>query len=254
MDRRTFKIPFTKDDTPDWICPRCNKGLLRFIEGRFFFEESKDSKDAHSHEAWDPDWVALIYSGMLKCENGRCGEVVTSLGVGSVDIDVVFGPEGEPDQVWVEFFRPKYFEPPLQLFSIPKNCPESVSVPLNDSFRQFFSSPSAASNSVRIAVEALLTCLDVKRFSAKNGRRIFLTLHSRIALLPEKYKELGDLLLAIKWLGNAGSHVSSLVTMDDVLDAYELMDHVLDELFAEKAKKAKALAKEINKKKGPKGR
>lgn len=97
-----------------------------------------------------------------------------------------------------------------------------------------------------------MTELGVKRFVVKNGKRQFLNLHSRIGLLPAKHSDLRDLLFAIKWLGNAGSHADSVVTLDDVMDAYELVDHVLQELYAQRAKKAKALAKLVNKKKGPK--
>lgn len=253
MDRRALKIPFTRENTPDWLCPRCKKGLLRFVEGQFRAEERKNSKDAHSHEAWDPDWIEYVYSGLLRCANDNCGEFVANSGTGGVDVDFVIGDDGDPEQTWGDFFRPKYFEPPLQLVDIPDDCPTSVSAPLEESFRLFFSSAPAASNNVRISLEALLTELGVKRFNTRNNKRIFLSLHSRISLLPTKYSELGELLLAIKWLGNAGSHADSVVTIDDVMDAYELIDHVLQELYTQKAKKAKALARKINKKKGPKG-
>ncbi|MDL5366091.1 DUF4145 domain-containing protein [Xanthomonas sp. NCPPB 2654] len=223
------------------------------MEGKFHAEERKGSKEARSHEAWDPDWIEYVYSGILQCGNGNCGEFVANSGTGGVDIDVEIDESGEPEQTWADFFRPKYFEPPLRLIDIPKECPDSVSSPLQESFRLFFSSPAAASNNVRVALEALLTELGVKRFNTRSGRRIFLNLHSRISLLPPKHSDLGELLLAIKWLGNAGSHADSIVTIDDVMDAYELIDHVLQELYMQKAKKAKALAKMINKKKGPKG-
>lgn len=253
MDRRALKVPFTRESTPDWSCPRCSKGLLKFVDGRFHAEERKDSREAHGHEAWDPDWIEYVYSGLLQCRNENCGEFVSNSGTGGVDIDVVVGDDGELEQVWRDFFRPKYFEPSLRIIDIPVECPDSVSAPLQESFRLFFGSPAAASNSVRIALEALLTELGVKRFNTKNSRRILLSLHFRISLLPPKYSELRELLLAIKWLGNAGSHAESAVTIDDVMDAYELIDHVLQELYTQKAKKAKALAKLINKKKGPKG-
>lgn len=252
MDRRTLKIPFTRGNTPDWLCPRCRKGLLRFVDGQFHAEERKDSKEAHRHEAWDPDWIEYVYSGLLRCANDNCGEFVANTGTGGVGVDVVLDDDGEPEQAWGDFFRPKYFEPPLRLIELPEDCPISVSEPLLESFRLFFSSPPAASNNVRTALEALLTELGVRRYNTKNGKRIFLNLHSRISLLPAKYSELGELLLAIKWLGNAGSHADSVVKIDDVMDAYELIDHVLQELYAQKAKKAKALARKINKKKGPK--
>jgi hypothetical protein len=174
--------------------------------------------------------------------------------VGGVDVDFIVNEDGEPEQTWGDFFRPKYFEPPLRIIDIPVECPDSVSSPLQESFRLFFSSPAAASNNVRIALEALLTELGVKRFNTKSGKRIFLGLHSRISLLPAKHAGLKELFVAIKWLGNAGSHMDSAVTSDDVMDAYSLIDHVLQELYTKKAEKAKALAKRINKKKGPKGK
>ncbi len=60
-----------------------------------------------------------------------------------------------------------------------------------------------------------------------------------------------DMLLAIKWLGNAGSHGHGKITIDDVMDSYELTEHILAEIFEPKIKKLKAIAKKINRKKGP---
>ncbi len=60
------------------------------------------------------------------------------------------------------------------------------------------------------------------------------------------------MLFAIKWLGNAGSHSLDEVSFDDVMDAYELISHVLDELYLSRKKKLSALAKKVNKRKGPK--
>ncbi len=39
--------------------------------------------------------------------------------------------------------------------------------------------------------------------------------------------------------------------MDDVMDAYELTEHVLQEIYEPRIKKLKAIAKKVNKKKGP---
>ncbi|MGB3133805.1 MAG: DUF4145 domain-containing protein, partial [Candidatus Macondimonas sp.] len=83
-------------------------------------------------------------------------------------------------------------------------------------------------------------------------KRRFISLHQRIALLPPKYAHLKDLILAIKWLGNAGSHDGgSEVTLDDVMDSYELTEHILQEVYAPKLEKLQKIAKNVNKKKGP---
>ncbi len=81
---------------------------------------------------------------------------------------------------------------------------------------------------------------------------MFIPLHRRIQLLPTTLQHVQDLFFAIKWLGNAGSHSNSPVTMDDVFDAYELMEELLTEVYANKRKHVKSLAKKINKRKGPK--
>ncbi len=70
--------------------------------------------------------------------------------------------------------------------------------------------------------------------------------------VADKYKNLAEELEAIKWLGNAGSHSHKTISHDDVLDAYDLMEISLEEIFDNKKLKAKRIAKKINKHKGPK--
>lgn len=66
------------------------------------------------------------------------------------------------------------------------------------------------------------------------------------------YAQLKDLILAIQWRGNAGSHDGAAeASLDDVMDSYEFTEHFLQEIYAAKASKLKALAKKVNKKKGP---
>lgn len=251
MDRRTLKFPFTLENAPDWICPSCGKAPLRIRKDSFAKEERRHSRD-HSHEAWEPEWIEYVYACLLVCSDDQCKEVVASGGTGSVDWSVFEDEHGVPDQVYEDHFRPKFFQPHLKLFPFPKDCPESVTKPLEDSFSLFFSAPHAASNNVRIAIESLLTELKIRRFNLVGGKRRFVSLHQRIALLPPKYAHLKDLILAIKWLGNAGSHDGGAeVTLDDVMDSYELTEHILQEVYAPKLAKLHKLAKKVNKKKGP---
>ncbi len=98
MDRRTFKAPFTRKSTPDWSCPRCKKGLLRFVDGQFHAAERKESRDAHGGGAWEPDWIIYVYSGRLRCSNASCAECVASSGTGGVDVDFLVGSDGELEQ------------------------------------------------------------------------------------------------------------------------------------------------------------
>lgn len=245
MDRKMLKVPFTLSRTPDWVCPTCVKGVLRIKKGTFFQEELQCSRD-HSHEAWIPEWIEYVYSCLLVCSN--CKEVVSSSGIGFVDYTTYEDENGENYGLG-DLFQPKFFEPHLTFFSIPKGCPESVSAPLKDSFRLLFAVPSAASNSVRVAIEKLLTELKIKRFELVKGKRRFISLHQRIDMLQPKYAELIPFIRAIKWLGNAGSH--GTISMDDVMDSYEFTEHILHAIYAPKSMKLAALAKKVNKKKGP---
>ncbi len=251
MDRKQLKLPFQKNSSPDWPCPTCNKGTLRIKEGSFHEEEVRNSREARSHEAWEPEWIEYVYTCILACSNDKCRETVVNSGTGSVYWDIVEDEHGVPYQSYEDSFRPKYFEPHLHLIHIPDDCPDTVATLLNESFKIFFLSPSAAANNIRAAIEELLTALKIKRFSTSNGRRRFLNLHQRIGLLPTKYAPFKDMILAIKWLGNAGSHGHGEVTMDDVMDSYELTEHILQEIYEPKLKKLKAIAKKVNKKKGP---
>jgi len=250
MDRKILKRPFTKERAPDWICPKCHKGVLRIKPETFHSEELAHSRD-HSHDMCEPEWIEYVYSCLLYCTNDNCKEVVASAGTGSVDWSVGEDEHGNPEQVYEDYFSPKHFEPALKIITIPEECPEEVAEPIDESFGLVFSSPSSAANSIRVAVEQLLTDLKVKRFNMANGKRRFISLHQRIKLVPQKHEEIRDLILAIKWLGNAGSHSRSAISFDDVMDAYEFLDHILQEVYVQKAKKLKAKAKVVNKKKGP---
>jgi hypothetical protein len=158
--------------------------------------------------------------------------------------------QGNWMQETVDRFYPRFIEPHLKLINIPTKCPENIEEPINDAFRLFFASPSAALNSIRTSVEELLNYLKIKRFNIIRNKRKLISLHQRIVQLPTKYDDVREMLMAIKWLGNAGSHEADEISRDDVMDALELMEHVVSNIFSNKSNLAK-LAKRVNKGKGP---
>lgn len=241
MDRKLLRRTFTLSHAPDWVCPTCSKGVLRIKKESFHKDELTHSRD-HSNDAWEPEWIEYVYSCLLYCTNDKCKEVVSSSGTGSADC--YQDENGSHD--YEDCFKPKYFEPALRIIKIPSSCPESVSVPLEESFRLFFTSLSAAANNIRVLIEQLLTELKIDRLIPTDKKSKLLNLHQRIELIPEEYSELKDLIFAIKWLGNAGSHGHGAVTLDDVMDGYELTEYILQEIYEPKAKKLKALAKKIS--------
>lgn len=254
MDRKILKRPFIRDRLPDWVCPSCTKGLLRLKRSSFFRTETSNSKAWHKERDWEPAWIALTYMCKLTCNNDKCGEIVISSGIGAVDEYIEIDAQGKYFQEWNEEFSPSFFQPHLQFFEVPPQCPELVASPIQDAFNLYFASPSAAANSVRVAVEELLTSIGVKRYTtagkAGKRRRRLLSLHQRIDHLPAKHSESRELLQALKWLGNDGSHSRTRIQPDDVLDAFEILEHVLEVTFVQRAKQLKAVAKRVNKDRG----
>lgn len=250
MDRSLYQYNFTRTNTPDWICPTCKKGILRIIDDSFKTFETRDSLRNRSHPEWDPSGVVYIYSCVLRCNNDKCLEVVSSTGGGGADIDYFYNKHGHPEQRWIDEFRPTFFEPPLAIIDIPLNCPPKVTKPLHESFRLFFCSPAAAGNNVRMSVEALLTQLGVPTHNTK-PKPERLPLGTRLHHLPEKLSEFRQLFDAIRLFGNDGSHPDSKITTDDVMKAYELIEHVLQVLYKPAPKLPTGIVEELTTKFNP---
>ncbi|MFZ5921358.1 MAG: DUF4145 domain-containing protein [Chloroflexota bacterium] len=190
------------------------------------------------------------YSVLLMCNDPNCLETVASCGSGFVVQGFRLG-HGEPDEEF-DVFVPEYFFPALLLFSLPRKCPKTVSEQIRASFKLFFADPPASANYVRKAVEEILTDRGIKRFmiNKKKNRREKISLHDRIVEFQNRNPENADKLLALKWLGNEGSHTNK-ISKNDILDAYEILEIVIDDLYAgNRALIDKKIAR-INKSKGP---
>lgn len=223
MDRTPYHLPFTLDRVPHWRCPQCGSGKLALDPKMLLHEETAESARERGDEDWEPEWICYVFSSIFKCSNSQCGAAVSCCGDGRVTI-----VEAEDEKFgWVQstedVFTPKYFEPPLVLMDIPDTCPFDVSAHLYEAFSLYFADPGAAMNSARAAVEALVTDIGVKRFVTSGGKRKPINLHHRITALPQKYKEVSDLLLAVKWLGNAGSHDGKSPEAGDLRVAFDLL-------------------------------
>ena len=251
MDRRKFLDRLSSHKTPPWPCPSCRESVLEILPGSFISGESSVSRDERENDAWEPTWTKNRYCCLLKCTNGSCGEKVANIGIGGFREAAGYDAKGEPVLEYPEWYEPRFFVPNLVLMDIPQTTPEMVTKELNSSFSLFFHDPNSAGNSIRAAIKALLTALKVKRFTVTKGKRSRIALHHRIEKLPSKYQNIEESLKAIKWIGNHGSHSGQMLTSDAVLDAYDLMEVVLDDLFSNKRKRLAGVAKKINSRKKP---
>ena len=57
--------------------------------------------------------------------------------------------------------------------------------------------------------------------------------------------------MALKSLGNSGAHEGS-ISREDLLDAFEVLEHSLEEIIEQRSKRVAALSKKLTKKHGKK--
>jgi hypothetical protein len=62
-----------------------------------------------------------------------------------------------------------------------------------------------------------------------------------------KEASLGIQLMALKWLGNTASHEGN-VSREDLLDAFEILEHILVELIDQRSVRVAELARNLTKK------
>jgi hypothetical protein len=227
-----FIKPFYRSSTPDWKCPHCENGLLSLRKDSLSYEETPDSRSLHSHPDWEPDWIDYRFTASFECN--KCTGITFVCGIGNE----IFYPAveaGDEDFEDIEFI-PKYFEPAIPLFAIPKGCPDSIGKILKSAFSVAWADLASGCNRLRVAVEKLIFELD----PSLNG-----TLHQKLEALSESHREPAHLLMAIKWLGNDASHDGSLRECD-LAFGFRAMESVLKDLYANERDELRDLASIVN--------
>ncbi len=249
VDRSLWKQFIHKANAPiGWHCPTCTSGYLRLSKDGLLFREASWSRQAHNEDWFDGEHAELRFTAALECTNERCGEFVAVNGSGGYSREM---NEDGSNWDWEEYFWPLSVSPAMHFFRVPPSVPEKVVEQLKLSFATLWSSPAAAATHVRIAVEYLLDAIAIPRARRSTSKKMQqLTLHRRIEELRSRKADVGEALLAIKWVGNAASHLGDLAR-DDVFDAYDILEGVLDDLFVRNREAVQKLVRKINKKKGP---
>jgi hypothetical protein len=222
------------------------------VKGSLQKAEAGDSQRAHQHEAWDPDWIKTRFVVLFRCTNDKCGEVVTCSGDSEVSEEYSNDPDGKEVREWLDIFTPSHFYPPLRFFNLPAECPEEVIHHLDRAFATAWSDTASTANAMRTALEAILTERSIPRTSInKKRKRVPLSLHHRIEKYVAKDTENSDLLLALKWLGNEGSHAHGEPSgITELLEGFRVFEHVIEHIYVNRAKAVRKLAKAIVQRKG----
>ena len=241
MDRKlynnvelVFKDPF---DTPEeyatvfsYKCPHCGIGNINITEASL-----RNKKISNCHQYPDDEIEEFeqefVFADNFKCHN--CGSYVAVSGT------ITYCTNDELKIVGTKFI-PIYFQPAPNVIEIPSeyledpNAKELVSI-IKSSYPLYWCDKSACSNRIRTSLEELLVYLNIGN---KDGK----TLGDKIKPLKQSQKQdekdLYDLLEVMKDFTNKGSHTNNIKNDNDaVLDAYELLEHLLVKYNPQKAKK-----------------
>jgi hypothetical protein len=244
VDRSLFATAFAT--LPEWPCPTCGKGYLKANKDALLNTETGPSKASHDHPAWDPEWVMQRFAGLLTCNFGNCGDLVAILGDVSIVEDYDYNHDGELTQEYTERFKPRSLSPAPLLIRPPEEAPQLVKDALREAAGLIWQSAEGAANQVRQAVEHLMDAQGI----IKSAPSAYLSLHARIEQFKGMDAKNGEILLAVKWLGNSGSHAGGQ-TRDDVFDAFDMIELVLVNLYDMTTATIMAKVKAVNSHKGP---
>lgn len=246
IERTRWKESFTKDYGPNWPCPRCKRSLNLDKES-VRIAETVNSRTSRHSEDWDPDSLEERFVCLLKCSSTACAEPVSILGY--TTYEPAYDEAGHIE--WDQRLHAKFVFPAPDFFALPRRCPSKVSEEVRRAFALFWADREAAANRVRTSVEYLLDSLGIQKSQKTAGGKMRkLNLHERIVLFQKVQPAVGAQLLAIKWIGNAGSHPEEL-SDDDLFDAFEMLSHALEEIIEKRTERVARLASEINKRKAP---
>jgi hypothetical protein len=242
MEKNLWKTSVTHDRCPDWPCPTCKAGVLVLEKGSLKEANTKKSMTDQNEGWWGPEHVVMSFTAWATCSNEACGERFALAGIGGVEVE----PDDHGNAEYVEVFQLKFCHPVLSLISVSTNCPDTVRQALIAAFSTFWTDRPSAAGRIRVAVERLLDHVGIPNKGAKGG---YLSLDDRIDAFTKSDPTYGPHLMALKWLGNVGAHTVD-VAADDLLDAFDVLEHVLSEVVDKKSAAIAKLAVEMAKKYG----
>jgi hypothetical protein len=237
---------------PRWRCPKCKTGVLKCAKDDILKRETTASKNAHQHEAFDFEWIENSFAAFLRCDNNVCGGVLVATGQAGVSERQYYDDQGATERDWIDHYTVSAVVPAPPLFMIKDCVPAKVSDHLEVVFALFWVDYSAALGRLRICIEDILTERKIKRFSNSKGKRVAIQLHDRILAFEKMNSVAAASLMAIKWVGNAGSHAGNLdaVDRDKVIEVLGIFEHALDQIYDQKPKLLGRMIANINKNKG----
>lgn len=232
--------------TSDYDCPYCGKSKLapkrdanrklQMINGL-----SPEHKTYHLTADEGDETEVHTFALMLECTNPECKMV--TIAVGRID---AYPDCSDMERNYDTAVTPHFFYPPVDVVEIPVHIPETIRSEIRRSFAIFFADPDSAANPLRSALECFMD--ETGTVKESNGRH--LTLHSRLQKFQKVDTKIADLLGAVKWLGNDGSHYGHTLTHEDLLKGYKVFLHATAKWFDDPDVRVSSYASHISRGRG----
>ncbi len=236
IDRNILKYGFSEASFPNLFCSRCQKGtLVARNEVKGYHPAFSQIIQREEWSWWDD--VELRLSVTLRCANSNCGEEHIAYARGGIEPG--YDHNGNTD--YEEYFKIHFIVPSPHIIDLPKNLPDAIRREFLASFDNYWAHKNLAANSIRNALEELLSHFGIE--DEKNGK--WVSLGNRLKILAEIEEGHAEFLTTLKPIVNAGSHGNE-IKVDTLLDAYEALEIFLDEIFSERKERFQKLVEKLS--------
>ena len=237
MKRDVLKTRFPAEEIPRFPCPHCEGRLS--LTGKVKTHRSATTAWIANQDWADVSQIEDEFHAVLTCESAECGQVVGMLGT------VRYAKDYDEDgrTVTLEVLEPKSFFPAPALITIPNNTPPSVIHEIRNAFSMAWIDPNVAANRLRVSAEYIMDDFGVPE--TVSGQKI--TLDRRISLFGEtdmSTRTHADTFRALREVGDTRAH-GGKVDWTTLLDAFEIFEAALEDLYGERANMVAAAQKRL---------
>lgn len=244
MDKAIWNAFFSRDFVPRFRCPTCAEGRLLVNKDELWVRTPYYAR--HAERVDEEDRFVLF----LKCNNPVCGEFVSVSGITTTVPEV----DQHGNFEYFEYLEPKMMSPAPHIIALPAKLPAAVEKEIILSFGLYWMDFRVCASRLRTSLERLMDHFGVVRFRfakdpknpASPRKRRPVELARRIEMLPSKIgsTQYRQILHALRVVGNLGTH-GTVVKKETMLDAYELYEIALAQLFDDRAATAKEIMKRL---------
>lgn len=229
--------------TGSYSCPKCYIGSLNGINKISHLTVEGEELIKLNY----PYGIPNLFVGILQCNNSKCSTVISVNGVLLTDVrDAEIDENNEYFQTIIEEYHPKFFHPNLRMFPLTNQIPKNIIQLIDEAFSLYFCDNNSCANKIRTAIENILDDLKApkKKLNKKNKYQQIPNLHQRIEHFSKRQPQICKFLMALKIIGNEGSHTVKTEN-DSVLDAFEILEYLIEVTYVKNKSRIEKIAESI---------